>query len=300
MEGAALSVISHIKLAEHWEPVVIIGAPRSGTNMLRDALTSLSGVATWPCDEINYIWRHGNVRYPSDEFKPDMARSEIQAYVRRKFDRVARYYQADLIVEKTCANSLRVDFVNRILPEAKYIFIRRDGLDVVGSAMKRWAAALDISYLLQKARFVPLFDLPYYAGRYFFNRVYRLVSGEKRLAFWGPQLDDMDSLLKQHTLEEVCALQWKRCIDSAMVAFGGMDSRKYLEVEYEAFVRTPVSGLRRVMEFLGRDSSEDAIRQAVRGVSQRSLGKGREALGEGGIKHLQSLIGDTLSRCGYV
>ena len=53
--------------------LVIIGAPRSGTNMLRDVLTSFDGIGTWPCDEINYIWRHGNVRYPSDEIPADRA-----------------------------------------------------------------------------------------------------------------------------------------------------------------------------------------------------------------------------------
>lgn len=36
-------------------PVVIIGAGRSGTNALRDALTALPEFETWPCDEINPI-----------------------------------------------------------------------------------------------------------------------------------------------------------------------------------------------------------------------------------------------------
>ena len=53
--------------------VVIIGAPRSGTNMLRDILSTFEGVATWPCDEINYIWRHGNMSYPSDEIPRELA-----------------------------------------------------------------------------------------------------------------------------------------------------------------------------------------------------------------------------------
>ena len=51
------------------QDVIIIGAPRSGTNMLRDALTALPDCGTWPCDEINYVWRHGNVGFPSDEFR---------------------------------------------------------------------------------------------------------------------------------------------------------------------------------------------------------------------------------------
>ena len=114
-------------------PVVIVGAPRSGTNMLRDVLARLSGVATWPCDEINYIWRHGNLRYPSDEFPPELARPAVQRYVDRQFDWVSRHYDADVVVEKTCANSLRVPFVDRVVPEARYVFIRRNGLDAVDS-----------------------------------------------------------------------------------------------------------------------------------------------------------------------
>ena len=43
-------------LKNKFTPVIIIGAPRSGTNMLRDILTNFEGIETWPCDEINYIW----------------------------------------------------------------------------------------------------------------------------------------------------------------------------------------------------------------------------------------------------
>src|SRR5699024_12209800 len=118
-------------------PVVIIGAPRSGTNMLRDVLCSLDHVATWPCDEINYIWRHGNLRYPSDELPPKRATVPVRRYIRRQFDWVMRRYGVRYVVEKTCANSLRVPFVDAVVPEAKYVFIRRDGLDAVGSAMGR-------------------------------------------------------------------------------------------------------------------------------------------------------------------
>ncbi|MDN5869901.1 MAG: sulfotransferase [Nitrococcus sp.] len=37
----------------NYQPVVIIGAPRSGTNMLRYVLTPIPGVRTWRCAEIN-------------------------------------------------------------------------------------------------------------------------------------------------------------------------------------------------------------------------------------------------------
>ncbi|MEF8982645.1 sulfotransferase family protein [Thiohalorhabdus sp.] len=273
---------------------MIIGAPRSGTNMLRDVLTQFPGVATWPCDEINYIWRHGNLRYPSDEFTPDMARPRVRRYIRRQFDWVARRYGAEFVVEKTCANSLRVPFVDAVVPEARYVFIRRDGLDAVGSAMKRWKAPLDIPYLARKARFVPLTDLPYYGGRYLWNRFYRLFSREERLAFWGPQLAGMEELLAEHPLDEVCALQWRRCVASAAAAFAAMPAEKWLEVAYEDFVTAPERELGRVLDFLGIEAGAAERQEAVAGVQAGSIGKGREALDGDAVRRLERLVGDAL------
>ncbi len=281
------------------QPVVIIGAPRSGTNMLRDVLCTLDGVATWPCDEINYIWRHGNLRYPSDEFPAELTRPAVQGYIRRQFDWVARRYDAHTVVEKTCANSLRVPFVDAVVPEAKYLFIRRDGLDAVGSAMARWKAPLDIPYLARKARFVPATDLPWYAARYFGSRLHRLASREGRVGLWGPQLDGMDALLARHPLDEVCALQWQRCVEASAEAFAGMLADRWLEVSYEDFVRHPETELERVLDFAGIVADQESRRAAVAGVRADSIGKGRAQLAKETTHRLEALVGDTLARYGY-
>ena len=280
--------------------VIIVGAPRSGTNMLRDVLTSFEGIATWPCDEINYIWRHGNVRYPSDEIPAEHATPTVQKYIQQRFNDVRERYNADIVVEKTCANTLRVPFVDAVVPNAKYIFIYRDGIDATGSAKERWTAQLDIPYILEKVRFVPKADLPYYGLRYFWARVYRLISREKRLAFWGPALDNMQSILQNHTLNEVCALQWQRCVDSAEKAFSGMPADKVVRVRYEDFVHQPVQELARILEFIGKEVGPEKITKAVEGVSPRSLGKGRKALGEQEVANLEALVGDTLKRYDYL
>lgn len=280
--------------------VIIVGAPRSGTNMLRDVLTSFDSVCTWPCDEINYIWRHGNVRYPSDEIPAQRATPAIKNYIRQRFSDIRQQYNADIVVEKTCANSLRVPFVDAILPDAKYIFIYRDGIDATGSAKERWTAKLDIPYILEKVRFVPKTDLPYYGLRYFWARVYRFISREKRLAFWGPALDGMQSVLQNHTLNEVCALQWQRCVDNAEKAFSDMPADKVVRVRYEDFVRQPVEELSRILEFIGKEVEPEKIATAVEGVSPRSLGKGRKALGEQQVANLEELVGETLKRYDYL
>lgn len=279
--------------------VVIIGAPRSGTNMLRDVLCKLDGVATWPCDEINYLWRHGNVRFPSDEIPEERATPVVQRYMQKQFEWVAKRYNAHTVVEKTCANSLRVPFVDRAVPGARFIYIYRDGLDTTGSAKLRWQAKLDIPYILEKVRFVPPLDLPYYASRYLWSRVYRFISREQRLAFWGPALDGMQDILKRHTLNEVCALQWQRCVENAEAAFAKIPEERVIRVRYEDFVRQPDQELGRLTNFLDLEVNESTLATAVSGVSGRSVGKGRKSLDIGEVERLESLVGETLERYGY-
>ena len=283
-----------------YRPLVIIGAPRSGTNMLRDVLCSFDRVSTWPCDEINYIWRHGNIRYPSDEIPESRAIPGVRSYIRGQFAKLAKTEDCDYVVEKTCANSLRVPFVDAVVPEAKYVFIYRDGIDATGSAKLRWTAKLDIAYILEKVRFVPKADLPYYGLRYFWARVYRLVSREKRLAFWGPSLENMESVLQEHTLNEVCALQWQRCADRAEEALSRMPGDKMIRVRYEDFVRKPAEELTRILAFMGKEVSRQDVARAVEGVSARSLGKGRKALGADEVAKLEALVGESLKRYGYL
>ena len=164
----------------------------------------------------------------------------------------------------------------------------------------RWTAELDIPYILKKVRFVPMMDLPYYAARYFWARVYRLLSREKRLAFWGPALDNIQDILQKHTLNEICALQWQRCVDNAEKAFSAMPDDKVIRVCYEEFVCHPERELKKILTFMGCSISDELISNAVKGVSSKSLGKGRKALDENEVKHLESFVGDTLKRYGYL
>lgn len=280
-------------------PVIIIGAPRSGTNMLRDMLVELPGVGTWPCDEINYIWRHGNVRFPSDEFTTQMATPEVSAYIKKHFEQFATKKLLDTVIEKTCANSLRVGFVDKVIPDAKYIFIVRDGMDAVGSALERWHATLDIPYILRKAKYVPVMDLPYYASRYFLNRLYRLFSGEKCLSSWGPVLGNMVELQTKYSLQEICALQWKACVDNAERDFSKISKDKIYRLKYEDFVRNPVSEFEYLAQFLDKPVPEQLNDYLRNNVRSSSIGKGRKAMSNAAIKELRPLIANTLDKYGY-
>jgi hypothetical protein len=283
-----------------FQPAIIIGAARSGTNMLRDALVRLDGVATWPCDEINYIWRHGWASLPTDELLPAHATAHVRRYVRRAFRQVAQQTRAAWVVEKTCANSLRVAFVRAVLPEAKFIFLVRDGRDVVTSALKRWHAKFDVAYTLKKARFVPLGDLPYYALRFVRHRLHRLHSRERRLGSWGPRFAGIDELLATRSLADVCAEQWLRSVEQAAAGLASLPASQLYTVRYEDFVGRPGQELHTIARFLGVPAPSQRIAAIARNISTTSVGNWRAELDTSTIELIRGRLEPTLTRWGYV
>ena len=147
-------------------PLIIIGSPRSGTNALRDSLTSLDDFGTWPCDEINGIWKYKNHSSGYDNLSEiDLSEASLK-YIRNQFiNEWEALGRPKYLVEKTTANSLRPEFVYSIFPNAKYIYIARNGSEVVKSATKRWNGEFEhdlLKYWLDKIKYTPLSDLPYY------------------------------------------------------------------------------------------------------------------------------------------
>jgi len=248
-------------------PVVIIGAARSGTNMLRDMLSELPGFDTWPCDEINPIWRHGNRSWPDDEI-PAWRVGRARAFIRQRFMRQWRRTGSPRhVVEKTCANSLRVPFVAEVLPEARFIRIVRDGADVVASAEGRWRGELELNgprYFAAKLRFAPVSDLPAIGLEFIANRVSMKLGHSKKLRAWGPRFAGFNEVIDQ-PLSEICALQWLACMARSDAAFAEMSEEKWMQLRYEDIVADPQDALRAVTGFLaaGQVGSEAIAASAV-------------------------------------
>ena len=293
------SVISSQSSAAKIAPAIIIGAGRSGTNMLRDLLVSQSEFVTWPCDEINYIWRHGNRGFETDEFTREMADEKTKAYIRKQFRSLANRSAGATVLEKTCANSLRCGFVHEIFPYAKFVHIIRDGRDVAASAALRWNAKLDVGYILKKARFVPWSDLPYYASKYFGARVYRVVSGKSRLSTWGPKFDSMREAFTDHDLPVGCAIQWKRCVELAMKQLAELNSEQVLTIKYEQFTADPAQQLQQVGEFLGISFDPADLAELTKRVSNKSVGKWKTQLTDLQVAKIDEVAGDMLAKLDY-
>ena len=271
-------------------PVVIIGAPRSGTNMLRDCLATLPQATTWPCDEINPIWRHGNRDHPTDELVPEQADHKTVNAIRRSFRRQAQKDRGyPFVIEKTCANSLRIPFVRAVLPEAKFIFVVRDGRDAAASAMQRWRANVDIPYLARKARYVPVSDLPYYGLRFMRNRLKRNSSREKQAPVWGPIFSDLPKAASKMPLSFTCAMQWAFCVLTSAKSLYRTGDRKVFRLTYEDFVSDPAGYLRDISSFLGMSPHPGAIYKASSGVTDKYVGSYKDKLTLRDLSHMESV-----------
>lgn len=241
-------------------PVIVIGAPRSGTNLIRDLLATMPGMVTWPCDEINAVWTYSNTQYGHDALPVEAASGQVRMYIQNRFNKVLRRFQGNTVVEKTCANSLRVNFVNEIFPDARFIFIHRNGLDAATSASLRWHAPIDFRYTLAKVREVPLREFPRLACRFAVNRLPQLSGKKNPVKVWGPDYGELGEDAKKMSTIEVCAKQWGKCVEASVRGLSDIPKNRVLSLSYETFVTEPDLVLKQLSEFLevipGNESKE--------------------------------------------
>jgi len=258
-------------------PVFIIGAGRSGTNILRNVLTSFSDMNTWPCDELDLVFRHGNRGVEDDRFIEKHANKISKKYIQSFFNDFQQKNTNATIVEKTCANSLRVPYLKSLFPQAKFIFIIRNGFDVTKSAKLRWTSAFDLSYTLKKLKFVPKSDIPFYFFKFLKNRISQFGSSEKRLSKWGPVYPGMFNDLKDKNLDEVCALQWKNCVQFAHNDLLKLPKESVFYLSYENLVTNPEPILDDIKIFLNKTWDRNEIKQASSLIKSDKIGRGSDS-----------------------
>jgi hypothetical protein len=266
------------------QPIILIGAARSGTKLVRDSLALHPQVSVVPYD-VNFLWRLGNERVPHDELTVEHARPDV---VRRVRQAILRFAKTPVLVEKTVSSSLRPAFVRAVFPEARIVHLVRDGLDVVESSRRQWLESPDVRYLTQKLRTVGIRSAGGYLMRYGFDTLKRLRRSSEP-PMWGPVYDGMRDDYTRLGLTSLCALQWQACARAALDA----PDRGEPLLRYESFVADPAAGLATVL-----DGLVDGGVPAVEGIRRDRIGSA-SALTEQERNEIMAIIGPTRAALGY-
>lgn len=233
-------------------PIVVIGAPRSGTTILSRVLEAHPALAL--IGEPRITWRYGNER-KSDMLSIADARPEVAAYIREQFARETRKQGKRRFIEKSPQNSLRVDFVNAVFPDAKIVHIIRDGRDSTLSIFDHWnqhAGGLPKRWLGRRLREVHWRRAPYYAMDLIRRALPGAMAPVVGARLWGPRIPGLDQLVRELDLLEVCALQWRMCVEAGCHRGRVLPSDRYMECRLEDFSPELI---RRVMDFCGLEEA---------------------------------------------
>ncbi|HVF54451.1 MAG TPA: sulfotransferase [Actinomycetota bacterium] len=265
-------------------PVFIIGAPRSGTSLLYSILRTSSRFAHWP-GEAHEVWEadfhpaltgwESNILRRTDAYGLEAER------IRRSFFLVTG--SRHRLIDKTPRNALRVAFIDEVFPDARFIFLKRDGRDNVNSLINAWRTPRYRTYALPEPHSLDGVDPRWWK--------FTLYPGWR---------DDADG-----PLEVVAARQWQLSNEHALDDLATVEEARRFEIAYEDLVDDPEVRAGELFEWLGLDYEAASRAEAFRSrsapinvVTPPERGKWRRENPDE-IGAIVPLIAPTMKRLGY-
>ncbi len=244
-------------------PVFLVGSPRSGTSLAVDLFGTHPEVANWSeagrlWDPVDYRNPEADHHWPAERATPaQIARLHRWCEWYRRKEGKARF------VNKHPRNSVRIGYLRRVFPDARFIHVIRDGRAVAAS-------------IRTQVRSRP-------------RRAAQPLGGFCRPPGWR-------TLMRDDPVEEN-ALVW-RAIVKHVRAEGARLGNDYCEVRYEALCAEPRRVYAELFHFAGLWSGE----AAMAGIPAEPLERSdawRETLATEEIATVEKAAGDLLAELGY-
>jgi hypothetical protein len=277
------------------QPIIILGAPRSGTTLLYTVLSQVSGLYSTGQESKNIIekYHHPSTKnWASGELTADDLTDKSKAYIQTQFHREIasadfwrRIYKLRSLyfkikpsgritgvspgiqdnktltsagfqmvrnwikirntiapfilpaefhlLDKSPEHCLRLSFLNELFPDAKFIYLIRDGRSNISSLMQGWRHPTSF----------PGYDVPIPVKIPRIERTrwaFTLIPGWQELI--------------SRSLVEVCAAQWLTC-NSTVIEYFQSDHlhNVHLPVKYEELIHSPEQVLNKISEFMEVD-----------------------------------------------
>lgn len=277
------------------QPILVIGTHRSGTTFLGGTLARHRDVAYW--EEPRHIWAHGHAFNRDDVLTAEDATPKITAYIRGAFaDFLAKSGKRRLL-EKTPSNCLRLDFIDRIFPDARYLHIYRDGRAVVRSTSEVNQGTPHAEWVWKRLTGTPITEWPALIPRA--ARTFgRKLTGRK-MAYWGPCPPGWKRWVQEDAPHVILAKQWRYTIEPVLDFRERVDAARWIDMAYEDFMREPVDRIVQLQEFAGLGVDDRVVEFVRTTVDPTRQGKWRDELTDDVLADIRPVMEPALERLGY-
>jgi len=224
------------------DPVFIVCPPRSGSSFLFETLTrspslyTIGGESHLLIEGINALTPAAH-DWESNRLSADDATEGVASFLKDRF--VSQLRNRDgrrpnggptRLLEKTPKNALRVPFLARAFPDARFVYLYRDPRETVSSMLDAW----------RSGRFVTYPDLPGW-------------NGSPWSLLLTPGWRDLDG----RPLAEVVARQWSSTVDTLLDDLEALDPDRWCVASYDRLVAEPYDEITRLCEFLDIDWDDE-------------------------------------------
>lgn len=237
------------------KPLIIVSAPRSGSNLLFEQLCRLPGF--WSIRSESHIIFHAfahlraeNERLDSGSLDERHSDPQTCERVRAMFlyllanHRGLRYLDAPAderpatprLVEKTPRNALNIPFLLNVFPQAEFVYLFREPRGNIASLIEAWEIGL------KTGRFVTFKALP----------------GWDRVA-WCFLLPSGWRAMTGKSLAEIAAFQWSASNDAILRSLSQLPSERWTTIDYDALIARPLDQIARICRFAGFDTDVKSI-----------------------------------------
>ena len=263
-------------------PIFIVGAPRSGTNIFYRTFAKhpdLAWISNITKKFPSSLWLTRTIMLFRDDHRPteannvwqkftgndheSLGRGDVTAaadnYLRTVVENNLRIFKKPRFVNKCPGNSVRIEFLREIFPDAIFIHIIRDGRAV--------------GYSIMRSRL------------------------EHSGAYWSVKPPGWRDLMKL-PLVDACALQWKMTVQAILQSAKNLPRKQYLAIKYEDLVARPVEIFKQVAEKCNLVWQEDLLQTITAGMDNRNF-KWQTEMKDTGKNRLNVLLCDFLKQLGY-
>jgi len=297
--------------------VIIIGAPRSGTSILGRVLDRHPRMSTWV--EPYYIWDYHFREAPHDMLMSEDASNKTRYWIRKAFHDYHQAFKVDWVVDKSPRNCLRIPFVKTVFPEARYIFLIRDGRDTIISIKKQWEVKGGIFADSEKTgqwknriRIIrrwlkrrPLWRLRFQSvffeigpPKYWLNKKFlNQIRWEGRFG-WGPRFKGWQDVVDRTTLLEFSAYQWFHSAQGILENISLIPKENRFIIKYENFIEDPNTSIKNLFSFLHLEFPSEFMEMIPRIWADNS-NKWQHELSLRDLKIIGPIIGQSMIELGY-